>query len=76
MIISLRIRVCNQVMEALLERLRQAYAMGQLRLIKRIHAILYIIDDKSVAEVARILDLSKQSVYNQYLSHKRPLWHT
>ena len=41
--------------EALLKRLQQAYARGELRLIKRIHALLYIIDGKTVAEVAEIL---------------------
>jgi transposase len=51
-------------MNALFERLRQAYAIGQLRLIKRIHALLYIIEGKSVAEVAEILSLSEQSIRN------------
>ena len=51
-------------MTALLERLRQAYAQGRLRMIKRIHAILYILDGKSVTEVAEILSLSKQCIYN------------
>lgn len=64
MVIAFRIQGSNQTQQALLERLHQAYAMGQLRLIKRIHALLYIIAGKSVAEVVQILDLSPQSVYN------------
>ena len=38
--------------------------MGQLRLVKRIHALLYIIEGKDVAEVATILKLSSQTIYN------------
>lgn len=44
--------------------------MGQLRLVKRIHpellfrALLYIIEGKDVAEVAAILKLSSQTIYN------------
>jgi len=53
--------------EALLKRLQQAYARGELRLIKRIHALLYIIEGKSVSEVADILKLSLQTIYN-YIS--------
>ena len=34
----------------MLERLHQAYVIGQLRLIKRIHALLYITEGKSVAQ--------------------------
>jgi transposase len=49
--------------EKLVAYLRQAYANGQLRLVKRIHALLYILDGKAVDGVAVILDLSEQSVY-------------
>jgi transposase len=69
-------------MEALLKRLQQAYAQGELRLIKRIHALLYILDGKSVSEVADILKLSLQTIYNyitafvlqrlESLKYKRP----
>jgi transposase len=50
--------------DALLQHLQQAYAKGQLRLIKRIHALLFIIDGKSPEEAADILGLSRSSVYN------------
>ena len=49
---------------ALLERLHQAYVIGHLRLIKRIHGLLDIADGKSVAQVAETLNLSEQSVRN------------
>jgi predicted transcriptional regulator YheO len=60
----IRISLKSSRYEKLIERLRQAYANGQLRLVKRIHALLYIVDGKTVEEVVAILDLSEQSVYN------------
>ena len=54
-------------LEALLERLRQADAHGQLRLIKRIHILLYLFEGKSVSEVADMFKVSLQTIYN-YLS--------
>ncbi len=62
--ISFRIRVGKQMKKALSKRLQQAYAKRQLRLIKRIHSLLFIIDGKSPEEAADILDLSRSSVYN------------
>ena len=64
MSIAFRLQVNNRILAKLYDRLQQAYAMGQLRLVKRIHALLYIIDGKDVAEVATILGLSLQTVYN------------
>ncbi len=60
----IRLSLGKDMLNALLERLHRAYAIGQLRLIKRIHALLYVIEGKSVAEVAEMLDLSEQSVRN------------
>lgn len=64
MTIAFRIQVSNSILASLYERLHKAYVTGQLRLVKRIHALLYIIDGKDVAEVAAILKLSVQTVYN------------
>ena len=60
----IRLSLGKDTLNALFERLHRAYASGQLRLIKRIHALLYVIEGKSVAEVAEILNLSEQSVRN------------
>ena len=58
---AIRIRIHNSLRKAVLERLKQAYATGALRLVKRIHALLYLAEGKTVAEVAEILHLvSKQ----------------
>ncbi len=64
MSIAIRLKLSHHMLTSLYERLQKAYAMGQLRLIKRIHALLYIVDGKDVAEVAHILKLSLQTVYN------------
>ena len=60
----IRLSLRKGELEALLERLRQAYARGELRLIKRIHALLSIIEGKPVSEVANLLKLSSQGIYN------------
>lgn len=60
----IRLSLGKDMLNTLLGRLHRAYAIGQLRLIKRIHALLYVIEGKPVAEVAEILDLSEQSVRN------------
>jgi transposase len=64
MSIAICIKVSNAILISLYDHLQQAYVMGQLRLVKRIHALLYIIDGKDVAEVATILKLSLQAIYN------------
>lgn len=79
---QIRLSLRKGEMEVLLKRLQQAYAQGELRLIRRIHAILYILEGKSVSEVADILKLSLQTIYNyltafilqrlESLKYKRP----
>ena len=63
-IMRIRLNLKPADYQKLCERLRRAYAQGQLRLVKRIHALLYILEGKAVAEVSAILGLSEQSVYN------------
>lgn len=60
----IRISLGKDMTVAFFDRLRQAYALGQLRLIKRIHALLYILEGYAVAEVADILGLSEQTIRN------------
>jgi transposase len=60
----IRISLSSQCIEQLIERLHRAYTMGQLRLVKRIHALLYIREGKPVDDVSTILDLSPQTVDN------------
>lgn len=58
----IRIRLTNGLRQTLVEQLQRAYASGQLRLVKRIHALLYIVDGWSIAEVAAVLHLGEQTV--------------
>jgi len=59
-----RLKISKQKKVALLKRLHQAYSKGELRLIKRIHVLLYLLDGKSINEIIEVLGLSRQSVYN------------
>jgi len=58
----IRIRLSSQLRQTLIERLASAYASRQLRLVRRIQALLYIVDAKPVAEVAELLRLGEQTV--------------
>ena len=58
----IKIRLSNQTRQQLYNRLQQAYSRGPLRLIKRIHALLYLAEDKSVAQVSSILGLGEQTI--------------
>lgn len=57
-----RIRLTNELRQTVVEQLERAYQAAQLRLIKRIHAVLYIVDNKSVAEVSETLHLGEQTI--------------
>lgn len=61
---QIRISLKSRRYQELIQRLHAAYAKGQLRLVKRIHALLYIVDGETVQAVVAILGLSEQSVYN------------
>jgi transposase len=50
--------------EKLMEQLHQAYARNHLRLVKRIHTILYAVEGRAAADIAEIMELSEQSVRN------------
>jgi len=57
-----RIRLTNQSRQSLIEQLQHAYRVANLRLVKRIHALLYIVEGHSVAEVCDLLHLGEQTV--------------
>ena len=61
----IRISLKSEEWKKLLACLQQAYARGRLRLVKRIHALIYILTDKAVEEVSQILDLSESAVSHQ-----------
>jgi transposase len=59
---NIRIRLCVDLRQAVIERLQQAYQNGQVRQVRRIHALMSIIEGKSVDEVAITLGLGAQTV--------------
>ena len=61
---SIRIGLKPKQVEKLIERLQQAYAGNHLRLVKRIHTILYAREGRLVTDIAEILGLSEQCVRN------------
>jgi transposase len=78
----IRIRLTDSSRQAVVARLHSAYQGNQLRLVKRIHALLAIVEGASVAEVAELLHLGEQTVRDYVcafirkgvdsLSYKRP----
>lgn len=59
-----RIRFSPEIRKEVIARLQQAYRQGERRLIKRIHALLEIEEDRPVEKVAEDLGLSGQAVRN------------
>ena len=58
----IKIRLGNDTRQQLYERLQRAYTKGYPQLIRRIQSLLYIADDKPVADVATILGLGEQTI--------------
>ena len=59
---NIRIRLNRSLRQVVTERLQGAYQSGQVRLVQRIHALLFVIEGKPVDEVAVLLDLGAQTV--------------
>jgi transposase len=60
--VPIQICLSNRVRRQLCSRLQHAYGRGELRLVKRIHALLYIATGTTVPEGASILGLGEQTV--------------
>ena len=57
-----RIALSGETRKSLASRLQQAYAAHSTRLVRRIHALLWLGDGKSVGEIARTLDVGEQTI--------------
>jgi len=57
-----RIALTGETRKALVGRLQQAYATHASRLIRRIHALVGLVDGKSVWEMAQLLGVGEQTV--------------
>ena len=57
----LRIALSGETRKGLASRLQQAYAASATRLVRKVHVLLWLVDGKSVGEVARTLDLGESA---------------
>jgi len=60
--VKIKIRFSNGTRQQFYARLQKAYVHGSLRLVRRIHALLYIADDETVTDVAKMLGIGEQTV--------------
>lgn len=58
----IRISLSNSLRQGVMERLKRAYKNSQLRLVRRIHVLLAIVEGKGVREVAESFGLGEQTV--------------
>ena len=61
-LVSFTLHLSSFTRKQLYRRLQQAYASGDLRLVKRIHALLALAEGMSVRDVAEMLNLGEQTV--------------
>jgi transposase len=81
-LVSFTLHLSSFTRKQLYHRLQQAYASGDLRLVKRMHALLALAEGMSVQDVAEMLHLGEQTVrdyrnrflvkYMASLTYKRP----
>ena len=61
-LVTFTLRLTPLLRQQLYRRLRQAYASGSLRLVKRLHALLAVAEGMTVHDVAQMLGLGEQTV--------------
>src|SRR6187200_1394709 len=69
-LVSFTLQLSSFTRKQLYRRLQQAYASGALKLIKRIHVLLALVQGQSVSDVAEMMSMGEQTVRdyrNQYL---------
>jgi hypothetical protein len=69
-LMSYTLQLSSFTRKQLYRRLKEAYASGSLKLVKRIHALLALAQGQSVSEVADMMSLGEQTVRdyrNQFL---------
>ena len=60
--VSFTLHLSSFTRKQLYRHLQQAYASGALRVVKRIHVLLALAEDRSVQEVAAMSGLGEQTV--------------
>jgi transposase len=61
---NISIRFTRLTIKSLIQRLAQAYAAGDLRLVRRISALLGLAKGEPVPEVAETVSVTRQTIYN------------
>jgi transposase len=61
---NISIRFTRLTIKSLIRRLAQAYAAGDLRLVRRISALLGLPKGETVPGVAETVSVSRQTIYN------------
>jgi transposase len=61
---NISIRFTRPTIKSLIQRLAQAYAAGDLRLVRRISALLGLAKGETVPGVAETVSVSRQTIYN------------
>jgi transposase len=61
---NISIRFSRPTIKSLIQRLEQAYAAGDLRLVRRISALLGLAKGETVTEVAETSSVTRQTIYN------------
>jgi len=61
---NISIRFTRQTVKMLIGRLQHAYRVGDLRLVRRVSALLDLARETTVAQVAEIYSVSRQTVYD------------
>jgi len=59
-----RISLTEKTLDLLVGALQDAYALGNLRLVRRISALLAVVRGEAIATIAKTWDISRQTVYN------------
>jgi transposase len=59
---NIRIRLSNHFRQAVMVRLQQAYRRGEVRVIRRIHVLLAVIEGQTIDAVATMFELGEQTV--------------
>ena len=57
---NIRVSLNRSLRQTVTERLLRVYQSGQVRLVRRIRALLFVIDGQPVDEVAALLDLGRR----------------
>ena len=60
-------------LKRILQRLQVAYVRGEVRLIKRIQALLYVLEGKQLDDIGEILGISRQTIYkyvNEFILYR------